>query len=794
MIDAYARFVLRFRWAVLLLASLLVLAAAAGLPRLQLSADLEVFFPADDPQLAAFDQIRNTYSRDDNLFLVLVPRGPTVFTAPNLAILEELTAAAWQIPYATRVDSISNFQHTEAAGDDLRVRPLVEGGAELSAEQIARVREVSTQEPLLRGKLITPTGHLAALNVSMQLPDQGRRLAIPEAMEAVRALRDDFEARYPGAEVLITGKVAGNNAFTEASLYDLTHIVPLALLIALGCIAVYMLLASGRVATALGATAATIVIIAASVVVGMGMAGWLGFDVTPPLVNAPTVILTLAVADCMHLLVTYFQARRRGEAQPEAVRTTIRLNAQAVMLTSVTTVIGFLALNFSDAPPFADLGNVSALGIIAAWALSMTVLPALISLLPGAVRPGRDEQGAAMARLAGWVLAHPRSCLWGVLALIVAATSFLPRNQLYDVWAEYFDESTEIRADSDRAREYLNGFNVLEWSLSASEPGGIADPDYLRTLGAFESWLEQQPEVSYVNSFAQIMRRLNRNMHGDDPAWHRLPEERELAAQYLLLYEFSLPFGLDLTNQINLDKSATRLTAGLRSSSTQELLSLQRRASEWQRENAPPEFHHPGASSDAMFAHVGRSNVISMLAGSALGLVAISIIIGLALRSLRFALISLLLNALPMLVGFGLWGLLVGRIGMGLSVVSGLTMGIVVDYTVHVLSKYQLARREQGLQTEAAIRYAFSTVGAALVVTTVVLCVNFGLLALSVFALNSEMGTLTAGIILIALAIDLLFLPPLLLRLDRRGRRRAEAGSDDGAAPGADSGAVAASR
>ena len=168
-----------------------------------------------------------------------------------------------------------------------------------------------------------------------------------------------------------------------------------------------------------------------------------------------------------------------------------------------------------------------------------------------------------------------------------------------------------------------------------------------------------------------------------------------------------------------------------------------------------------------MFAHVGQRNVVSMLLGSALGLLLISCVIAVALKSLRFGLVSLLLNALPMLVGFGVWGLLVGRIGMGLSVVSGLTMGIVVDYTVHLLSKYLLAQREQQLGTEAAIRYAFSTVGSALVVTTVVLCVNFGLLAVSVFALNSELGMLTAGIILIALAIDLFLLPPLLLLLDR---------------------------
>lgn len=767
MIEKYTRWILRFRWLVIALSLGLVAAAGTGLPKLTLSADLEVFFAPDDPDLAAYDLIRNTYSRDDNLFLVFVPPGGEIFTQENLAILEEITEAAWKVPHTNRVDSIVNYQHTEAVGDDLAVRPLVEDARHMTDEQVAHARQVATTEPLLLKRLITSHGDMAAINLSINFPADRRRQSIPESVAAVRAMRKDFESRYPGAELLITGKVAGNNAFTEASFYDIEHIIPMALGVALACIALFLGLASRSVVTAAATTGATIVIIIAAVIVGMGMAGWVGILVTPPLVNAPTIILTLAVADCVHLLMTYFQGRRKGQSRHDAVLHSMRMNFQAVLLTSLTTVIGFLALNSSDAPPFRDLGNVAAMGIVAAWALSITLFPVLMSFLPGSVAEEDANRKNAMERLAVWVLAHRRGCMVTTTALILAAMAFLPRNELYDVWAEYFDKNTQIRLDSDRARKELNGFNTLEFSLGAGKPGGIMDPAYLKTLDAFSEWLKQQPEVNYTNHIGEIMKRLNRNMHGDDPAWHRLPDDPELSAQYLLLYEFSLPFGLDLTNQINLDKSASRLTAGLTSSSTKNVLAIQARAGEWLRQNAPPEFFHPGASSDSMFAHVGQRNVVSMLTGSAIGILTISVVIGIALRSLRFGLLSLLFNALPVLVGFGLWGLTVGRIGMGLSVVSGLTMGIVVDYTIHLLSKYQIARQEQGLNTEAAIRYSFATVGAALVVTTVVLCVNFGLLYFSVFVLNSEMGVLTATIILIALAIDLFLLPPLLLFLDR---------------------------
>ncbi len=765
----YANLIIRWRYLVLLLTILLVAALGTGLSKLKLSTNLEVFFADDDPQLIAYDAVRDTYTRDDNLFLVFQPADGNVFTPDNLTIVEELTEKAWQTPHAIRVDSVTNFQHTEAVGDDLAVRPLVEDAHNMSAEAIARAREIAVAEPLISGKLITASGHLTAINITIELPNIDRSSEIPDSVAYVRELRKQLQADHPGADLKITGKVAGNLSFTEAALYDMSTIVPLALVIALLCIAGFLYMSSGSLLTAAMATLATILVIIGSVLIGLGGAGWLGIEVSPPVSNAPTVILTLAVADCMHLLVSYFQARRDGQDNHQAVAYTIKLNRQPVFLTSLTTVIGFLALNFSEAPPFQDLGNTVAVGIVAAWALSMALLPALLATLPMPVKSAQGGQNQRMEALANAVLARPRLMFGASLIVIIGAASGIPKNQLYDVWAEYFHPSTQIRQDSDFARAHLNGFNTLEFNLGAGEAGAVADPAYLRTLEDFANWLREQPEVMHVTSFTDIMKRLNRNMHGDDDSWYRLPQQRELAAQYLLLYEFSLPFGLDLTNQVNMDKSATRLIAGLHSSSTLAVLGLQQRANDWLENNAPAHFFHPGASSDAMFAHTGRRNVLSMLYGSLLGLLAISVIIAIALRSVWDGLISLLLNMLPMLIGFGLWGLLHGRIGLGLSVVSGLTMGIVVDFTVHLLSKYRLAQKRDGLSTPDAIRYAYSTVGSALVVTTVVLIVNFGLLVFSVFVLNSELGILTAGIIFVALVLDLVFLPPLLLLADRLG-------------------------
>jgi hypothetical protein len=251
-------------------------------------------------------------------------------------------------------------------------------------------------------------------------------------------------------------------------------------------------------------------------------------------------------------------------------------------------------------------------------------------------------------------------------------------------------------------------------------------------------------------------------MHEDDDSWYRLPDQRDLSAQYLLLYEFSLPFGLDLNNQINVKKSATRFTVTLESISTKELLALEEAAQAWLAEHAPG-MQIEGASPSVMFAHIGERNIKSMLKGTTLALVMISFILIFALRTLRIGSISLLPNLVPIGMAFGIWGLLVGEVGLALSVVSGMTLGIVVDDTVHFLSKFLRARREKGLSAEDAVRYAFSTVGTALWVTSLVLIIGFGILTFSHFQMNAGMGLLTAITLGLALLADFLFLPPLLM-------------------------------
>jgi predicted RND superfamily exporter protein len=354
-----------------------------------------------------------------------------------------------------------------------------------------------------------------------------------------------------------------------------------------------------------------------------------------------------------------------------------------------------------------------------------------------------------------------------MLAVIISLTASIARLDINDLFVNYFDDRYEFRTDTDFMTENLTGIYQIGFSLESGEEGGISEPTYLEKVDEFANWFRDQPGVIHVATLTDVMKRLNKNMHGDDPAWYKIPDSRELAAQYLLLYELSLPYGLDLNNQINVSKSATRFTVTFDSLSTQETLTLENNANQWLINNAPKSMQVAGASPTIMFTHIAERNIKSMLTGTTLALVLISLILVVAVKSLRIGIISLVPNLVPAAMAFGFWGIINGEVGLATSVVTSISLGIVVDDTVHFLTKYLRARREHGLDATGAVRYAFRTVGTALWITSFILIAGFLVLSRSGFELNSEMGLLTACAIAFAIIADFLFLPPLLIMLAR---------------------------
>ena len=758
-VRAYIDFLFKWRWLVLLGTFGIGALAASGGRFIEFKNDYQYFFREDNPQLRAFEDLQDIYTKNDSILIVLAPESGKVFQPDTLAAVGEITERGWQLPFATRIDSITNFQYSHAEEDDLIVDDLVDLEREYTPEELDELEAIALGEPLLKRRLISDDAHVTAIFVRHTLPREESDEAHQAAL-AARELAADIEDKYPGHSAYLTGSVMLSNSFFEASVQDLSTLVPLMYLVLLVTAILFLRSFWGMLIT--------LVIILLSASSAMGIAGWLGIPITPPSSTAPTVIMTLAVADTIHLLVTLFQSMHKGMAKKEAMTESLRINLGPVFLTSLTTCIGLLALNLSDVRPFNDLGNIATMGVTAAFLYTLVVVPPLVAIFPirASKRPAA-ERSTPIVNLGELVIARRRGLLWlGVIAIAFLSV-MVTRNQLNDEFVKYFDESFAFRTDTDFASENLSGIYTMEFSLGSGEEGGISNPNYLERVDAFANWAREQPDVQHVFTITDTFKRLNRNMHADDPEWYALPKERDLAAQYLLLYEMSLPYGLDLNDTINIEKSSTRLIVTCDNVTAVRMRELQAQSEAWLRANTPETMWTVPASTNLMFSHISERNIKSSILGGLTALGLIAIILAIAFRSVKFGALSILPNLAPALMAFGIWGMTNAQINLGNAIVLTMALGIIVDDSVHFLSKYLRARREGGMNSQEAVRYAFSTVGAALVVTSFILVSGFLVLTLSPFGLNAGMGLLTALVLLVALGADLLFLPPLLMQIDK---------------------------
>ena len=756
LLESYIKFIMRHRIWVIIFILLGSIAASTGMSKLTFASDYRVFFGADNPDLKKWDDYQATFSNNDNvLFVLQFPTGDS-FDRDMAMVIEDLTERAWTLPNATRVDSLSNYQRTLVIDDFLEVVNLIEGAQDLTDEELRERAEYAMNEPVIYRALLAENMRTNGVNVNIELqgdPDaEGRRTAI-----AAHKMASELENQYPGLTVAMNGSMILNYGFVESGERDAMTLIP-----AMYGVMLFLTLVMLRSFWGMVATLITIIF---STTVALGVAGALGMKLAPVTIIAPNIILTLAVADCIHIISSVQKHLRAGMDRMTAIKEAVRKNFTAIFITSATTAVGFLSLNYSDAPPFQYLGNITAFGVLAAWILAITFVPAFLSFMPlkPAAKPKTGVLERLLARFADMVIHNARRVLIVGTVASVALIAMAATNNLDDRMSTYFSKELQIRQDIDFASEHLRGQDIFEYEMRSGRPGGISEPAYLQNMERFVVWLRAQPEVDQVTAFSDVIKRLNQNMNSGSPDFYSIPENPELAAQYLLLYELSLPFGLDLNNQINIDKSSTRLSVVIKDMTLKAQESYHLRVEDWVASNNLQDMVASPTGVSKIFASLSFRNIVEMLTGNVIAVITIGAMMVFTLRSFSIGLISVITNAVPALITFGLWAIFVGHIGLAAAVIGAASLGIVVDDSVHFLTKYLRGRRDKNLSKEDSIRYAFAEVGEAIVFTSIIVGAGFALIAFSTFQINAQLGLLTAITVLVAMLFDFLVLPAILL-------------------------------
>ena len=756
-IDKYIDWVDGNRYWLMLAMVVLAAAAGIGLRDLRIDNDYRSWVGEENHERGLLEELEATFEKDDSVIFILTSQDSAL--APEyLRATQYLTEAAWQLPHVSRVNSITNYQDIDVADDDVYVNDLVPADMPVESHRREALAEKLFANPALVNRLISENQKSSAIIATVGLPEDKRNVTM-ETTHAAKELAQAFHKDFPGMRLRLQGTLMVNDAFTIASQTDVMKLFPIMYLIFF--VGVYLWIRSIKAVLICWA------MISLSMVTTLGIVGWSGVTLNAGNASAPTIILTLILANCIHIFTLMIKRLAAGETQSQALKSSFRTNMRPILLTMVTTVLGFSALAYSDSPPYISLGLITAMGVAISWLYLMLFVPAVLCSIGLDAKQGYGSYNWTRT-FADFVVAHYKTLGTVFFAIAVILTSFIPKIELNDDPIQYIDESLAFRQDANFVRREFWGSYAVNMKIPAEGEGGVSEPEYLNGIEKLSDWLYSWPNVTVVNSFIPTIKRLNQAFQRDDPAFYTIPQQRDLISQYILLYEMSLPYGHSLSNIIDMDKSSSRLDVYFGDVDFQTIRQYKARIEAWIENNLPPYMATEGAGPSVLFAYITERNIISMLKSTGLCFLVITLIIMIALGDWRAGFYSLISNVLPLLMAYGLWAILVTKAGLAISIVAALGIGIIVDDTIHFLNKYFHARKSLGLCPEDAVRHTFEVVGPALIGTSLILVSGFSLLTLSNFEINSAMGMFTAVTVLFAILADFILLPAALLLFDRQ--------------------------
>ena len=680
----------------------------------------------------------------------------SVFNQATLAALRDLNSRFRELPGATRLSSILSYRSPQN-NFILFERP----SSDYSPEELVELQQLALGDPLLAGTFLAADAGLtfATVFVDIDQDSQSERLQLADA---AIALTDELRVAHPVGGIYVNSDVLFEQSTQDAMIQDLTTLLPMVILICVLTICYCFRSFS------FGACILSQALL--SIISTIGVIGYAGVGFNTISIIAPLIVVIISVAHSVHIISVFKQQLFKGMAYIDAMTTSISYNIKPVLLATVTTAIGFLSLNLSSSPAIQDFGRIVALGIGFAFIYTFTLLPALliwISTLTKAHGKTMDTvlPNRLINRIKPFWKKREKSLFAGFSLLAVATLLMLPLNNTDFDRLDFIESDSEVGQYYEVVSNRLQRGPVLVYGISTDQVDGAIEPDFLHQVESFSSWLADQMEINNTGSLVEVVKTIHLARGGQDPTYYSIPEEVDAIATDLSIYQ-SIEFAdFPLADFIDEDFSTIRLVVNATPLSNQQLIDLDQLISTEFDQHVPTArlIHGSGI---ILFARMDGLITIELMQGYTISLLLITLTLVIGFRSLYFGLLSVLPNLLPATIVFGTWGLLVGQLDPFVMMLFSISIGLVVDDSVHILTHY-LDNRKQNMSIEEAFDNSLDTAGPALVVTTAVLALGTTILIGANTLYFQQAAKLLVPIVVIALILDLLYLPTILKRFDR---------------------------
>lgn len=710
-------FLMRYRILCLITVVLITLGAVSQLSSLRIDNSNESFFRGGDQTKVDLEQFKQTFGNDDFVFLLV--ETDNVFESATLSRLQSLADKLdAEVPHIHALTWIGNVESITGVPGGIVIDELIPQRAlleqALTSEQLKQLADKAIDDPSYRNRLISADGKTAGL--LLEFSDYPQEATDPR--KDIPPVIDSIVASFPDLSIHIVGGPIIDYYMDEKTAME----APVWMVIGLSGMCLLLALTTRSLVGVL-VPAITVVL---SVIWTMALVAVLGYSLNMLVIMVPTLLLCVAIGDTMHVVAELKQAMLNGESREEALKSTLSNVSAPIALTTLTTSAGFAAFMATELVPLRELGIQAAMGV---WvALLLTYIFAVPVLSFGSaskysekIKNNSDIFDRFLLLITDKVLSHPR-LIGGVFIILISVSLYgltllkIETNTIQDL-----PHDDPVRMSFEYVDEHMGGSMSMELVIKTGVENGVKKLAFMQTVEKLQNYLDQHPLVNQTTSIIDQLKQMHRAVHENSPDYFRLPDSDAQIAEYLLLYETG--GGRQLEQYVSFTYERTRLQIRTRALSFGQVRLLENEIKHYV-ENELPQLSVTTTGTLPMFRALADHIANGQAQSFVFAFCAILLIMTLVLKSIKFGLIAMLPNVLPVVFALGAMGLAGAEVNMVILVLAPMVLGVAVDDTIHFFVRYK-NHFTRYKNYERAYRETMLTVGRPLLFTSLVLVAGF---------------------------------------------------------------------
>ncbi len=787
--ERFAGFLFHHRFKTILFMGLVIGGLISRIPGIAVDMSTEGFFHPQDPDLIAYNGFRDQFGRDEGIIIALKPRA--VFDPEFLTRLKQIhEEVAATVPYIDDLASLINARNTRGEGDRLIVEDLM-GKWPSSPEELQILKQRALTNPMYKNLLLSENGDITTIIIRTQshttagneedvlagFEDESTE-AVEDTVQAsgknaaylsdeenseVAAAVNRIAAKYRSSDLAIqvAGSPVVNHFLKEALIKDMRKFMIMAVL----SIAILLYLMFRRLSGVF--LPLVIVILSLLSTIGIMSASGTAIKVTSQIL--PSFILAVGVGTSVHILAVFFQQLSIKQSRKAAIQSAMGHSGLAVVMTNITTAVGLMSFATADLAPVADLGIFAGLGVLLAFIYTIILLPALIAAIPLRRRKKTrtKRKTKVMDRLLDAVgrfsTTHPKKILLVTGLLIIVSIGAVSRLHFSHNPLHWFPENNAIRKASAEVDDLLRGSITMEVIFDTGKENGLYDADLLQRMDQaardFEAYRFKGVFIGKAWSINTIVKETHKALNEDRPEAYRIPDDRDLIAQELLLFENS--GSDDLEDVVDSRFSKARFTLKLPFVDATYYKPVQVALDGYLKVHFPDiSFHITGMI--ALLSKMINNTITSMAKSYSIAIGVITFLMVLLIGKIRIGLLSMIPNLTPILITLGVIAVTPIPMDLFTMMVASIAIGLAVDDTIHFMHNFRRYYERCG-DPKQAVFETLHTTGRAMLITSVVLSLGFFIYGFATMQNIANFGRLTGVTIILALLADYLVAPALMV-------------------------------